>query len=207
MGADKFQKTAWDMYRLKLTEEQSKIAVKNYRDANSAVPTLWKAYENAAIAAVEAGDGKHGINYFDAGWCRFCVKDSFLWVELPSRRCLAYREPQIAWRETEYGPRKTLEFWAVNSKTKKWALERTWGGTLTENIVQATARDLMMPAMLRLEKSGYRALLMVHDEGICEKKKDTGNLEEFVKILCEQPKWAPGLPIEAKGWFGPRYRK
>lgn len=202
MGALKFLKTAWDMYRLRLTEEQSQVAVKNYRQANAAVPRLWKEYENAAIAAVESPG-----RAVEAGQCRFLVQDSFLWCELPSGRRLAYRDPQIAWRESEYGPRKTLEFWAVNSKTKKWALERTWGGTLTENIVQATARDLMMPAMVRLEKSGYRALLMVHDEGICESPIGKGDVSKFVDILCDPPKWAAGLPLEAKGWQGPRYRK
>lgn len=201
MGPPKFQKTAWDMYRLKLTLEQAQLAVANYRQANAAVPALWKAYEKAAVQAVETG----GVYY--AGQCKFFVKDRFLWIQLPSGRRLAYRDPQISWRETEFGPRKTLEFWAVNSKTKKWALERTWGGTITENIVQAVARDLMMPAMVRLEKSGYKALLMVHDEGITEKPIGKGSIDEFVNIMCEPPPWGRGLPLEAKGWKGPRYRK
>lgn len=202
MGAPKFQKTAWDMYRLKLTLEQSQLAVSSYRKQNAAVPALWKAYEKAAVDCVETGKPQ------EAGKCRFTLVDHFLWVTLPSGRKLAYRDPQITWRESEYGPRKTLEFWAVNQKTKeKWALERTWGGTLTENIVQATARDLMLPALLRLEHAGYRVLLEVYDEGICEKPKGTGSVKEFVDILCKRPAWAPGLPLEAKGWAGPRYRK
>lgn len=201
MGADKFQKTAWDMYRLKLSLEQSKIAVSNYRKANAAVPVLWKAYEKAAVDAVERG-GTH-----EAGKCKFFVKDNFLWAELPSGRRLAYRDPQIAWRESEYGPRKTLEFWAVNSKTKKWALERTWGGTLTENLVQATARELMMPALQRFEANKYRVLLSVYDEGLCERKIGQGNLDDFTTLMCQAPSWGAGLPIKAKGWVGPRYRK
>ncbi len=220
MGAPKFQTTAWDMYRLKLTIEQAKHAVASYREVNYAVPELWKAYERAAIDAIKTGDVRY------AGMCEFFVKDKFLWVGLPSGRCLAYRDPEITMRMREYeveetnkktgekkmvtkisGPYETLEFWAVNSKTKKWAQERTWGGTLTENIVQATARDLMMPAMVRLEKSGYKSVLMVHDEGISEKPKGEGNIDEFVKILCAKPQWAKGLSLEAKGWKGPRYRK
>jgi DNA polymerase len=111
-------------------------------------------------------------------------------------------------RETEWGPRKTLEFWAVNSKTKKWMPERTWGGTLTENIVQATARDLMMPAIWRLEQRGYQALLTVHDEALTERTIGEGDLAEFTKIMCERPKWGDAnLIVEAKGWKGPRYRK
>jgi DNA polymerase bacteriophage-type len=212
MGWEKFLVTAWEMHRLKLTEEQAKNAVQSYRSVNSAVPVLWKAYENAAIQAVEEGEGDgrgHRWSMVDGRrrGCHFFVRDKFLWVQLPSGRRLAYREPQISWRETEYGARKTLEFWAVNSKTKKWSLERTWGGTLTENIVQATARDLLMPAMVRLEKAGYKALLTVHDEGICERPIGEGNVEEFIQILTEVPSWATGCPINAKGWKGPRYRK
>lgn len=222
MGWPKFQTTAWDVYRLKLTSAQARHAIKTYREVNAPVPALWKTYEAAAIQAVKFGKP------VEAGKCTFFTRDKFLWIELPSGRRLAYRDPQISWRVREYEeitehvvdgkiietrtkkwtqPTETLEFWAVNSKTKKWDLERSWGGTTTENIVQATARDLMMPAMVRLEKKGYEALLMVHDEGICEKDKGTGSLKEFIEILCQRPPWADGLPVEAKGWIGPRYRK
>jgi len=227
MGGPKFQKTAWDMYRLKLSLKQSREAVKSYREANPAVPDLWKAYEAAAIEVVRRG----GIR--TAGRCKFIYDPRryyggvrFLWVELPSGRRLAYADPHLAWRVRTYevietdkktgedilvtktsNPMETLEFWGVNSKTKKWALERTWGGTLAENITQATARDLMMPGMVRLEKRGYRGLLMVHDEGITEKQIGTGSTEEFVDILCDPPPWATDMPISAKGWSGPRYRK
>ena len=200
MGWEKFQATAFDQYRLKLTDRQSKDAVNTYREANEAVPNLWKDYERAAVMAIEDG------TTVEVGKCKFFVRDNFLWVQLPSGRRLAYRNPSIGWRETDYGPRKTIEFWAVNSKTKKWAQERTWGGTLTENIVQAVARDLMMPAMVRLDKKGYVPLLSVHDEGICEKAN--GCIDEFVSILCERPAWADKhLPLDAKGYRAPRYRK
>jgi len=220
MGWKKFQQTAWDIYRLKLDEAQSRKAVTSYRETNSAVPELWKNFETAAILAVKSKSKTK------AGKCEFEFYNKFLWVKLPSGRRLAYREPQISWRMREYeveeeneltgekitvmktsGPYETLEFWAPNSKTKKWNLERTWGGSLTENIIQATARDLMMPAMLRLEETGYQALLMVHDEGICEREIGEGDVSEFVKILCAPPAWAKGLPIDAKGWSGERYRK
>jgi DNA polymerase len=203
MGWEKFQATAFDMYRLLLSEEESRTAVRNYRELHAGVPRLWKSYEEAAISVVRNGQGS--LTY--AGKCRFILHKKFLWVELPSGRKLAYREPHIVMRETDYGPRETLQFWAVNSKTKKWGVERTWGGTLTENIVQATARDLLMQGMVRLEKRGYRALFSVHDEAVCEAPVGVGSLETFIKTLCKVPAWAQGCPIEAKGWIGPRYRK
>jgi len=50
------------------------------------------------------------------------------------------------------------------------------GPVLVHNCTQATARDLMLPALLRLEKRGYRPLLEVYDEGICERRKGEGGL-------------------------------
>lgn len=203
MGKIKFRTTAWDMYRLTLTESQAALAVENYRTQNAAVPVLWKSYEQAAVSVAEQGEGSR----VTVNKCIFSVQDKFLKITLPSGRSLFYREPQISWRETDYGPRKTLEFWAVNSKTKKWSLERTWGGTLTENIVQAVARDLLMYGMVRLEKNGYEGLFSVHDEPVCQVKADRGDHATFIKILTKPMKWAQGLPLEAKGWVGPRYRK
>ncbi len=201
MGWERFLDTAYDQYRLKLIETQSRRAVSDYREANAPVPELWRNYEQAAIKAIEEPVT------VSVGKSQFFCRDSFLWIALPSGRRLAYREPRTVWRETEYGPRKAIEFMGVNPKTKKWSSERTWGGVLVENVTQATARDLMMPAMVRLEKAKYRALLMVHDEGLCERKKGHGSIEEFRALMCRQPSWAPGLPIDAKGWAGPRYRK
>jgi hypothetical protein len=66
--------------------------------------------------------------------CEFWVHDKFLWIKLPSGRKLAYREPQLTMRETDFGPKKTIEFFAINSKTKKWSLERTWGVYLLKTL-------------------------------------------------------------------------
>lgn len=222
MGWEKFQATAYDQYRLKLTDEQSFDAVKSYREANEAVVSLWRAVGDASIDAVENPGTR-----FKAGKCTFFVENGFLWIRLPSGRRLAYKEPRIAWRVREFTkleecpktgkkirvthtskPKETLEFMGLDKSKKRIGLERTFDGRLVENIVQAIARDLMMPAMVRLEKAKYIPLLMVHDEGICEKKKGRGSVKEFTEILCQRPRWADKkLPISAKGWVGPRYRK
>jgi DNA polymerase len=200
MGWAKFKQTAWDMYRLELTDEQAKAAVASYREANKPVKIGWYAAEKAAVSAIE-----NPGQVYEACRCKFYMRGGFLHFELPSGRTLPHYKPQLVWRDSDYGPKHTIEFWGVNSKTKKWNLERTWGGTIVQNCTQAVARDLMMPAMLRLEKAGYLGLLMVHDEGICESK--SGTVEEFQKIMCELPVWGKGLPVESKGWSGERYRK
>lgn len=191
------------MYRLTLTEAQSQAAVKAYRTANAAVPALWKAYELAAVAAV-----KHPHKIYRAGKCVFGMDGKFLFIQLPSERRLRYLSPRIGHKETIYGPTESLEFLGVapDKKTMRW--ERTWGGTLTENIVQAVARDLLMHGQLQLKKAGYRVLMGVHDESICEAPIGQKNIEEFSKMLCSRPKWVDDeLPLEAKAWQGPRYRK
>lgn len=225
MSWKRFRETAWTMYRLRLTSRQSVDAVKSYREANRAVVELWDAYEDAAVEAVESPG-----RIVHTGKCKFFVENYFLWIELPSGRRLAYREPQITFRtitytalETVTDPKtgksvdlevektgrakKTVQFLGLDKSKKKLQTEFTHGGILTENITQAVARDLMMPGLLRLERAGYPVLGSVYDEGICERVKGEGDLKAFVEILCEQPEWAPGLPIEAKGWVGPRYRK
>lgn len=219
MSWKKFMETAWSMYRLKLTRRQSYDAVKSYRERHKPVTKLWDRYEKAAIDAVESGRVQK------AGKCLFFTKDRFLWIELPSGRRLAYREPQIVMRSITYTaleedqdgneieverqsePKKTVQFLGLDKSKKKLQTEFTHGGILTENIVQGTARDLMMPALLRLEKAKYRVRLSVYDEGLCDRKTGHGSVSEFVRLVCQVPTWARGMPIEAKGWCGPRYRK
>lgn len=221
MGWEKFLKAAFDQYRLSLTPLQAAQAVKAYRKQNERVPALWNEYEEAAIRAVRTG------KRIKAGKCFFYFENKFLWVKLPSGRKLAYYKPQLVWRNREYTSleihpktgktiqvkrtteyKETLEFLGLGPDKKKMRLERTWGGTLTENIVQAVARDLMMEAIVRLEKRGYQALLTIHDEAICEIHLGHGNLEEFTEIMCEAPAWADDqLVVDAKGWNGKRYRK
>ena len=89
----------------------------------------------------------------------------------------------------------------------QWERQYTYGGKLVENITQATSRDIMRDAMLRLARAGYRLILTVHDELIAEVKKQGANLEEFVSLMQQVPAWAIGTPIKAEGWAGDRYKK
>ncbi len=221
MSWSKFKNTAMDQYRLKLTNRQSFDAVKSYRTANDPVVKLWSEYENAAIEAVETG------KKVKVGKCVFFCERGFLWIRLPSGRRLAYRSPSLQMRTITFDaleicertgkeivvtktsrPKKTLTFLGLDKSKKKLAPESTHGGVVTENIVQACARDLMMRSIVKLEKAGYTPLLTVHDEAICEVKKGKGQLVEFEQIMCSRPSWADeNLPLGAKGYSASRYRK
>jgi DNA polymerase len=78
---------------------------------------------------------------------------------------------------------------------------------LTENAVQAIARDLMVAAMYRVEEAGYRIVLSVHDELVSE-AEPTRDVKEYEKLVAgPNPEWAKGCPVAAEAWTGPRYRK
>ena len=179
----------------------AKIAIDKYRERHSPIPTLWNNLETAAIRAVRNPGKRFKINH--TVWF---AANNFLWCELPSGRKLAYYHPTVKFAETSWGSKKeTLFHYGVNPKTKKWEEQKTWGGTLTENVVQAIARDLMVYAMLRLEKAGYKTTIHVHDELLTEHLD--GDIEIFKKLMALTPSWAEGLPVKVDAWVDVRYHK
>ena len=165
--------------------------------------------ENAAIrATLDKGEVKR------VGKIMFKVAGSFLWCRLPSGRSLCYPYPRVAevevpWTNKDGTPatKPALFHWGVDSVTKQWKEDSTYGGMLAENVTQAVARDILASALLRLEQHGYNPVLHVHDEVVCEVPKDRGSVEEVETLMAEAPEWAKGLPIAVEGWRGPRYRK
>ena len=101
-----------------------------------------------------------------------------------------------------------LSFMGRDTYTKQWKRCGTHGGSLVENYDQASSRDLLAEAMLRVDElDPFDLLLSIHDEVIAEAPKGTCELHEFEAIMAEVPDWAPNMPITAEGWIGPRLRK
>jgi Mesyanzhinovviridae DNA polymerase I len=202
MGWKKFVQTCASQGQI-VQDEIAQKAISLYRKVHHPVPTLWSNLEKAAIAAVLNRGKKYTINR--TSWW---VEGKFLFCELPSKRRLSYYGPEVRYVPTPWDEKRpVLYHWSVNSVTRKWELGKTWGGVLTENVVQAIARDLMAEAMLRIEDSGYQISLSVHDELLAEREKEKGSVEEFEKLMAILPAWAEGCPVKVKGWVGPRYRK
>lgn len=141
------------------------------------------------------------------------VIDDVLYCTLLSGRRMAYHQPRL-W----YGAKRdgwvqcyslTYMTWNTNAKMgpKGWVRMETYGGRLFENVVQATARDIMAHAVVNLERAGYPVVLRVHDEVAAEVPEGFGSLAEFEAILTDLPDWARGWPIRAAGWEGVRYHK
>jgi len=127
----------------------------------------------------------------------------YLYCKLPSGRIIAYHRPHLV--DGKF--KEQVGFFGVDSKTKQYTHQTTYGGKLVENITQGAARCAMVPPMFDLEDAGYEIVLSVHDEIVAEAGIGHGSLEEFNSIMKQVPKWAPGLPINAAGYESHRYKK
>ena len=75
-----------------------------------------------------------------------------------------------------------------------------------ENIVQATARDILAEAMLRQNAAGYRIVMHGHEEAVIEAPPDT-SLENICSVMGQTPTWASGLLLRADGYVCDFYKK
>ena len=195
-----------------------------YRSANSAIDTMRKNVDMATRMAVKNPGSVHNV-----ARCRIWSTGSFLIIELPSGRRLLYANPQLKtdkFADPDTG--ETWENWFITFKTargKSWRQERAWSGLFVENIVQATANDILRAAMKRVHRDtlsvpaiarylatlplGERTAisLHVHDEVGLDLPAGSYSKERFLKVLTERPTWAADLPIAADLWVNTRYGK
>jgi DNA polymerase len=169
-----------------------------FRTSHRATVKFWHALERAAHRCVYTGAQINLGNRF-----AFAMESGTLLMTLPSGRRLAYPEACLVPGKFEF----TRELRYKDNARGGWTDYGAWYGTLVENAVQATARDLLAAAMLRLEAAGYPIVLTVHDEIVCEVPEGFGSVEEFHRWMTELPEWAAGLPIAAKVWTRRRYAK
>lgn len=196
-----------------LFEEWAKPIIMNWRLARPNVTNFWKGVESAAIQAITTGKS------YAYGRVTFGMRGRFLHCRLPSGRLLSYCDPYVKDVVDKYNRKKKgIRFMGVG-KPGTWEKQFTYGGKLTENIIQGIARDLLSEAIIRVEKAGYPVCLHVHDEIIAElvanhkeplewdAKKKVWRPTRFEAIMSQLPVWAVGCPVSAAGWVGTRYRK
>jgi DNA polymerase len=129
-------------------------------------------------------------------------------VRYHAEKLAAKQEKRLTGEAPENFLSPHLSFMGRDMYTKQWKRLGTHGGTLVENADQASSRDLLAEAMWRIDQDDrFKLLLSIHDEVIAEAPIGTATLKEFETIMSEVPQWAPGMPIAAEGWIGPRLRK
>lgn len=213
LGAPKFVEYC-DNSDLIITLEESETTIKAYRSAHIEIADrqagIWARLERAAIIAtaewrtwenrVELGGT--GISYHVHR-----IDDQRYWLvcTLPSGRHIAYYRPKVR-LGTKWG--RTCEILSFRTEWNgKSYREDTYGGKLTENTVQAIARDVCATGALNAEAAGYPLIGLVHDELITLPPLDFGTPEGLCTEMCRLPAWITDLPVEAEGGTMDRYGK
>lgn len=179
-----------------LSEKEMDDIVKKWRRSSPHVVRLWRELGDAAIEAIDTRlkvRCRHGVS--------FKYAKGILFMQLPSGRSLAYVQPRFDGQE--------LTYMGMNQTTRKWERTKTWGGKLTENLIQAIARDCLATSMQKIQKAGYHIVMHVHDEVIVEVPTDDagGHLKRIEELMGEPIEWAPGLILTADGFTSEYYRK
>lgn len=186
-----------------LTEDELPDIVARWRAANPRIRDLWYAVENAAVAAVRTGlpQGVRGLIFALEGDVLY--GQLFLTVRLPSGRKLYYPKPFL--KENQFG-KMAVHYYAVGQQTRKWGVESTYGGKMTENIVQAIARDCLAVTLDRIAAEGLQVVFHVHDEVIIDTPEET-TADEVCGIMAEPIPWAQGLVLKGAGFESQYYMK
>lgn len=193
--------------RMGLSDTEMMSLVRKWRSANPAIVDMWKEIDEASKEAVRY---QRPVSCT----CRNIIFDcdgEFMTIQLPSGRKLFYYGPKF--KDKKIGrstmPTRVLCYQGVVQETKQWGEIDTYGGKLTENIVQAISRDLLGNSMLNLEANGYYPVCHIHDEILSEvpEKNAQAYYEEMASIMGTPPEWASDLPLRADGYITPFYLK
>jgi DNA polymerase bacteriophage-type len=163
------------------TDEEMFNLVSTWRHANRAIVRFWRLLETAFV---EGGNAQRIKVEVDGGDRRMI---------LPSGRELVYRKV----RTTSDG--------VIMFRDPRGFMSDTYGGKLTENCVQAVARDVLAESLLTADLEGLDIVAHVHDEILVEGGES--ELRHLLEVMKTVPEWAEGLPIDADGFVCDRYRK
>lgn len=187
-----------------VSHDQADVIKQQWRAAHPKIQQLWWDVETAAMNAVE----HPGVRYRVNDKIAFKTAGSFLFCQLPSKRVLCYPYPELKPTETPWGEMKDqIHYKHVDGLTRKWGETHTYGGKLVENITQAVSRDLLVDRLVAVHDRGLPIVLHVHDEIVIETPIGSVPVEALEGYLRQTPEWAKGLPMNAEGWAGRRYRK
>ena len=183
--------------KLGLSEDEMASIVDAWRKANPRIAQMWWDVNRAALEAIKNGTSQM------VGRIKVYQKLGALVIALPSGRELIYPSPRVG--ENRFGG-ESITFMGLGLN-RKWGRIETYGGKLVENIVQATARDVLAHSMATLEAAGYPTVMHVHDEVITEVPYGHGSVEELCALMSRGPKWSKGLPLAAEGFESTYYKK
>jgi DNA polymerase I-like protein with 3'-5' exonuclease and polymerase domains len=186
MGAMKFITTCKG-WGVDIDPQFAEMVVDVYRNSNLRVKALWKRF-NDIIPALATNKQGHVIDPRE-----LLITDDMS-IILPNGLKIMY--PELSY------DRKTREYSFYNGKSR----EKLYGGKITENVVQALARIIVIDQTLELSEH-YPVSLTVHDEAVMVvPERDAEHAAQLSKDLFSTPPiWAPDLPLAAKASIGDTY--
>lgn len=189
--------------RLGLSESEEKQIVALWRKSNPRIVKMWAVIEKAAMTAIKTGQNVTVYRNIVIGKCW-----GMLTITLPSGRTICYprAEVGIEYNDGWRGGHEIIEYEGLNQTTKKWGKVRTYGGKLTENIVQAIARDILGVVILRARAKSLNVVFHIHDEIVVEATPDQ-TLEDVEELFSAPIDWCKDLPLKGAGYTTPYYLK
>jgi DNA polymerase len=182
-GAGAFQRAAKDLAGLDVTIDEARDMVRAYRAANPKVVKFWADHQRNLAYSANANDGTHEI-------------------QLASDRWMKYFNPHLDGADDYGRPRYKVQY------TIGAAPESIYGGLLTENEIQATARDILRDAWVALDKKGFDVPATVHDEFIAIGPANDKEYErELQNVVLNSSPWAEGCPLGAEAVVTEHYEK
>lgn len=178
-------------------EEELKGLVQSWRTANPHIVNYWYEIDGAVKVAVKER------KMTKVGMVTVYYQSGMLKIALPSGRVLSYVRPRMT--VNRFGS-ESVSYEGIGTN-RKWTRIESYGAKFCENIVQATARDVLAEAMLRLEKKGFDIVCHIHDEVVLEVPEGASSVEEVNEIMAVCPDWCEGLPLKAAGFESPFYKK
>lgn len=186
-----------------LSEDELPDIVSRWRGANPRIRDLWYAVEEAALQTMHTARPQaiRGLIFRLEG--DLIYGQSFLTVQLPSGRKLFYPKPFL--QENQFG-KMAIHYYTVGQQSHKWEVTSTYGGKMTENIVQAIARDCLAETLSRIHALGLQVVFHVHDEVIIDAPMEV-TVEQICELMSQPIPWAPGLILKGAGFENGYYMK
>lgn len=187
---------AFGASKMGLSPEQQQEIVTKWRQTSPRIKDFWyllgRAFEDAIT------DGK--VTTLDRNMGVF-KSNGNVYIQLPNGRIIGYVTPRIKDGQ--------VSFLGLNQTTRKWEWTKTWGGKLTENVVQAIARDCLCETLKGCDEIGAKTIMHVHDEVICEvptEEKET-KFKQLLDVMAKPIDWAPDLVLVGDGFISDYYKK
>jgi len=185
-----------------LSELEMKSIVARWRKASPKIVEMWYEFEACAIRALKT---RKPVTSKLKG-AIFNYEHKCLTIQLPNGRKLIYRDPVLSKNKWDG---ESIKYKGKNQITGQWGWTDTYGGKLSENIIQAIARDLLADGMRRLDAAGFDIVMHVHDEVVADIPNESAEFinSEMCRILGEPVPWAKGLGTPAEGFITNYYKK